>query len=153
MPSYICSMKHPWSKDGSKTGGLTHYEISHPALWVRIQPDVTQKIQNERHKQRNGKHSPPSKKIYQKDFTQNLRSSHRKGGPRICTQLHRWLTRRRVIDIFCLKRAVQHTSTQFCGSGMFISDPGSEFFYPGSRIQGQKDSGSWMPGPKPDQSL
>jgi hypothetical protein len=30
---------------------------------------------------------------------------------------------------------------------MFISDPGSEFFFPGSRIQGQKDSGSWMPGP------
>ncbi len=29
---------------------------------------------------------------------------------------------------------------QYCGSGMFIADPGSKFFHPGSRIQGQKDS-------------
>jgi hypothetical protein len=29
---------------------------------------------------------------------------------------------------------------QCCGSGMFIPDP--NFFNPGSRIQGQKDSGS-----------
>jgi hypothetical protein len=27
---------------------------------------------------------------------------------------------------------------QCCESGMFIPDPGSEFFHPGSRIQGQK---------------
>jgi hypothetical protein len=32
---------------------------------------------------------------------------------------------------------------QCCGSGMFIPDPGSKFFHPGSRIQSQKkDSGS-----------
>jgi hypothetical protein len=29
-------------------------------------------------------------------------------------------------------------------SGMFIPDPGSEFFHPGSRIQGRKDPGSWI---------
>jgi hypothetical protein len=31
---------------------------------------------------------------------------------------------------------------QCCGSGIFISDPGSEFFHPGSRVQVQKDPGS-----------
>jgi hypothetical protein len=31
---------------------------------------------------------------------------------------------------------------QFCGSGMFITDPGSEFFHPGYRNQGLKDPGS-----------
>ncbi len=31
---------------------------------------------------------------------------------------------------------------QCCGSEMFIPDPGSEFFHPGSLIQGQKDPGS-----------
>ncbi len=34
------------------------------------------------------------------------------------------------------------TRKQCCGSGMFIPGPGSECFHPGSRIQGQKDSGS-----------
>ncbi len=33
-----------------------------------------------------------------------------------------------------------HEKYHFCGSGMFIMDPGSEI-YP-SRMQGQKDSGS-----------
>ncbi len=40
---------------------------------------------------------------------------------------------------------------QCCGSGMFIPGclsrdvyPGSEFFHPRSRIQGPKDSGSWI---------
>jgi hypothetical protein len=36
----------------------------------------------------------------------------------------------------------QKGPNQCCGSGMFIPDPGSEFFHPGSRIQGQKDFGS-----------
>jgi|688.fasta_scaffold2392201_1 hypothetical protein len=31
---------------------------------------------------------------------------------------------------------------QCCGSDMFIPDPGSEFFHPGSRIQRLKDPGS-----------
>jgi hypothetical protein len=31
---------------------------------------------------------------------------------------------------------------QYCGFGMFITDPGSEFFHPGSQIQGLKDTGS-----------
>jgi hypothetical protein len=26
-------------------------------------------------------------------------------------------------------------NNQFCGSGMFKPDPGSEFFYPGSRVK------------------
>jgi hypothetical protein len=30
------------------------------------------------------------------------------------------------------------SSPQCCGSGMFIPVPGSEFFYPGSLIQGSK---------------
>ncbi len=34
------------------------------------------------------------------------------------------------------------TQKQCCGSGMFIPDPGSQFFHPGSQIQGQKDFGS-----------
>ncbi len=32
--------------------------------------------------------------------------------------------------------------TQCCGSGMFIPDPGPEFFHPGSQILGQNNSGS-----------
>ncbi len=35
-----------------------------------------------------------------------------------------------------------HAGNQSCGSGMFISDPGSQLFHPKSQIQGQKDSGS-----------
>ncbi len=34
-------------------------------------------------------------------------------------------------------------SNTVCGSEMFISDPGSEVFHPGFRVQGQKDPGSW----------
>jgi hypothetical protein len=34
----------------------------------------------------------------------------------------------------------KHTFYQCCGSRMFIPDPGSEFFHPGSRVK--KDSGS-----------
>ncbi len=38
----------------------------------------------------------------------------------------------------------RQTKKQCCGSGIFIPDPRSGFFHPGSRIQGQKDSGSWV---------
>jgi hypothetical protein len=31
---------------------------------------------------------------------------------------------------------------QCCGSGIFISDPGSEFFHPGSRFKKNPGSGS-----------
>jgi hypothetical protein len=31
---------------------------------------------------------------------------------------------------------------QFCGSGMFLTDPGSDFFHSGFRNQGLKDPGS-----------
>jgi hypothetical protein len=30
----------------------------------------------------------------------------------------------------------------FCGSGMFLSDPGTEFFHPGSRVKNIPDPGS-----------
>ncbi len=37
--------------------------------------------------------------------------------------------------------------TQCCGSEMFIPDPGSEFFHPGSRVKNIPESGSWFSDP------
>jgi hypothetical protein len=49
----------------------------------------------------------------------------------------------------CFLSFLNNIFFHYCGSGMFIpdstfsiADPGSEFFHRGSRIQGQKDSGS-----------
>jgi hypothetical protein len=41
-----------------------------------------------------------------------------------------------------LHYTVQYIYFQCRGSGMFMHDPGSEFFHPGSQMQDQKDSGS-----------
>jgi hypothetical protein len=39
-----------------------------------------------------------------------------------------------------LHNTVPNTYFQCRGSGMFMQNPGSEFFFPGSQMQGQKDS-------------
>jgi hypothetical protein len=44
--------------------------------------------------------------------------------------------------IFLVRRCSLLVSLQVVHNSNSIADPGSEFFYPGYRIQGQKDSGS-----------
>ncbi len=45
-----------------------------------------------------------------------------------------------IIDIY--STVCTYHPQQCCGSSMFISDPGSDFFHLGSRIESQKYSGS-----------
>jgi hypothetical protein len=47
------------------------------------------------------------------------------------------------------ERVHLYITIQYCGSGMFISDPRSELFHPGSGVLGQKALGFRIPDPGP----